>query len=167
MSKEIKIQRETLTSELYDEMLPLGQESWDECSEIKAETCAFHGKRGFVIKPDKEHYLHLEECESMVALTARGEEGTLVGFALCVLYMSPHHSPVLCGNVDTFYIKPGYRVCMRRFISTIESELYEAGVTVMGWPTSPSGKMYDILKLLGYSPDDVIMEKIISPVEEE
>lgn len=167
MSKEIKIQKEEFSPELYDEMLPLGQENWDECSEIKSEICAFHGKRGFIIEPNKDFYFGLADCESLLAMTARDEEGTLVGFALCVLYMSPHHSPVLCGNVDTFYVKPGYRACMRRFISTIESELYEAGVTVMGWPTSPSGKLYDILKLLGYSPDDVIMEKIICPVEEE
>ena len=35
------------------------------------------------------------------------------------------------------------------------------GVVVVGWPVSPSGGLFGILKTLGYAPDDVIMEKRI------
>src|SRR6188508_1752583 len=53
----MRIQREVLTEELFAEIMPLGQKSWDECSEIKGETCSFHGERGFQIQPDKDRYL--------------------------------------------------------------------------------------------------------------
>ena len=157
----IQIQKESLTEELWKEMLPLGQKSWDECSDIKAESCAFHGERGFVIQPNEAYYFELEDCEALLTMTARDESGVLVGFALCFYYMSPHHAPVFCANVDTFSLEPKHRVCIRRFIASIEEEFDNQGVGVVGWPVSPSGKLYDILRVLGYTPDDVVMEKRI------
>lgn len=154
-----KIQREILTEALFDEIMPLGQKCWDECSEIKGETCSFHGERGFKIQPDIPQYLLLEANGGLLAMTLRDESGTLKGFSLSVLYRSLHHAPVPCANVDTFYIEPEYRACIRRMVSMMEQEFTDRGVVVIGWPISPGGKMFPILKLLGYAPDDVVMER--------
>ena len=161
----MKIQKEVLTEELFAEIMPLGQKSWDECSEIKGETCSFHGERGFVIQPDKDRYLEMESAGQLLAMTLRDRRGVLCGFALCIYYHSLHHAPVPCANVDTFYIEPEHRACIRRFIAEIEREFIAMGVVVVGWPTTPSGKLFPILKLLGYAPDDVVMEKRLCPME--
>lgn len=161
-SHAMKIQREVLTEKLFAEIMPLGQKSWDECSEIKGETCSFHGERGFQIQPNERRYLEIEAAGSMAAITMRDAAGILCGYALCIFYHSLHHAPVQCANVDTFYIEPEHRACMRRFIATMEQEFFLRGVVVIGWPTSPSGKLFPILKLLGYAPDDVVMEKRLS-----
>jgi hypothetical protein len=92
-------------------------------------------------------------------MTLRDAEGVLRGFAMCIYYHSLHHAPVPCANVDVFYIEPEHRACMRRLISMMEQEFNSRGVVVIGWPTSPGGKLFPILKLLGYAPDDVVMEK--------
>ena len=167
-SNILKIQTEVLTYDMFmDEILPLGQKCWDECSEIKGETCSFHGERGFVIQPDVKRYLELAEQDSLLTMTARDDDGVLRGYALCIYYMSLHHAPVICANVDSFYVEPEFRACMRRFISKIESEFSDRGVVIVGWATSPAGKMYDILKLLGYAPDDVIMEKRLCALQQQ
>lgn len=156
------IAKEAFTQALADEISPLGQKSWNECSEIKKDTCSFHGERGFLIQPDIPQYLLLAQSESLSAITLRTGEGVLVGYALIVLYRSLHHAPVRCANVDTFYIEPEHRAYMRSFIAEMEKEFFAREIVVVGWPTSPDGKLFGILKLLGYAPDDVVMEKRFS-----
>lgn len=155
-----RIASEPFTQALADEISPLGQKSWDECSDIKKDTCSFHGERGFLIQPDIPQYLRLAAGDSLIAMTLR-DEGRLVGYSLCVLYRSLHHAPVRCANVDTFYIEPGHRAHMRAFIAAMEEQFRLQEIVVVGWPTSPDGKLFGILKLLGYAPDDVVMEKRI------
>lgn len=167
MGDVMKIQREILTEELSAEIAPLGQRSWDECSEIKGETCSFHGERGFVIQPNWDRYFEMEAAGALSAITVRDDAGVLCGFALCIYYRSLHHAPVQCANVDTFYIEPEHRACIRRFIAEIEREFTERGVVVVGWPTTPSGKLFPILKLLGYAPDDVVMEKRLCALQQQ
>ena len=87
------------------------------------------------------------------------DEGKLVGYSLIVCYRSLHHAPVRCANVDTFYIEPDHRAYMRSFIAAMEERFRAREIVVVGWPTSPDGKLFGILKLLGYEPDDVVMEK--------
>jgi hypothetical protein len=155
----LTIAREDFTQALADEIKPLGQKSWDECSEIKKDTCSFHGERGFVIEPDIPQYLNLAENGSLIAMTLRDEQKALCGYALIVLYRSLHHAPVRCANVDTFYIEPDRRAYMRSFITAMEGQFREREIVVVGWPTSPDGKLFGILQLMGYAPDDVVMEK--------
>jgi len=163
----MKIAVEKLTSELFEEMLPLGQESWDECSEIKKDTCAFHGERGFKIQPHKEQYLYQADNDSLLAFTVRDDAGALHGYSLTILYRSLHHSPVICSNVDTFYLRPVARFIIRSFIELIEKQFEERGVVVVGWPVSPSGGLFKVLKTIGYAPDDVIMEKRICALPQQ
>lgn len=154
----MKITIEPFTLDLAAEITPLGQECWDECSEIKKDTCAFHGQRGLPIDPNNDVYLALQGQNQLIAMTLRSEAGSLHGYALAITYFSLHLRKELCGNVDTFYIQPEYRQSMPRFMSAIEDELRSRGVSIIGWPVTLSGLLYKILKKRGYIADDVVME---------
>lgn len=149
---------EPFTRELSDEIIPLGQQSWDECSEIKKDTCAYHGQRGLPIDPDIDQYLYLHDHNSLIAMTLRDDGNVLRGYALLILYKSLHLKTELCGNVDTFYVQPEHRRSMPRFMSRIEEVMQEHGVSIVGWPVTMTGKLYEILKRRGYIADDVVME---------
>lgn len=156
---------ELFTRELADEIVPLGQQSWDECSEIKKDTCAYHGQRGLAIDPDIDQYLHLASHQSLIAMTLRDDEKVLRGYALLILYKSLHLKTELCGNVDTFYVQPDFRRSMSRFISAIEETLRARGISIIGWPVTMTGKMFEILKRRGYIADDVVMELKIKDIK--
>lgn len=155
----MRIAVETFTNDLFQQILPLAQKAWDECSEIKAETCVFHGERGFRIEPDVDQYLNLQANNSLLAITLRNDSDELRGYCLGVLYRSLHHRQIACANVDAFYIEPENRAYVRSLIARAESEFNERGVTVIGWPTTASGSLCAVLKDLGYIADDVVMEK--------
>ena len=156
---------EPFTRELAAEIVPLGQQSWDECSEIKKDTCAYHGQRGLAIDPDIDQYLYLAENHSLIAMTMRDEDKILRGYALLILYKSLHLKTELCGNVDTFYIQPDFRRSMSRFISAVEETLRLRGISIIGWPVTMTGKMFEILKRRGYIADDVVMELKIKDIK--
>lgn len=154
----MKIAIETFTRELAAEIVPLGQQSWDECSVIKKDTCAYHGQRGLQIDPDIDQYLFMASRDALIAITLRDEKNVLCGYALLILYRSLHLKTELCGNVDSFYVQPSYRRSMPRFMSFIEKTLAEKNISIIGWPVTMAGKMYKILKRRGYIADDVVME---------
>jgi GNAT superfamily N-acetyltransferase len=156
---------EPFTRELAAEIVPLGQQSWDECSEIKKDTCAYHGQRGLAIDPDIDQYLYLAENQSLIAMTLRDDDKALRGYALLILYKSLHLKTELCGNVDTFYVQPDFRRSMSRFISEIEEVLRRRGISIIGWPVTMTGKMFEILKRRGYIADDVVMELKIKDIK--
>jgi hypothetical protein len=149
---------EPFTRELANEITPLGQQSWDECSEIKKDTCAYHGQRGLPIDPDIDQYLYLADHNSLIAMTLRDEGLALRGYALLIIYKSLHLKTELCGNVDTFYVQPDHRRSMPRFMSQVEDALRERGVSIVGWPVTMTGKLFEILRRRGYIADDVVME---------
>lgn len=149
---------ESFTRILATEITPLGQQAWDECSEIKKDTCAYHGQRGLPIDPNISQYLSLADSNALVAMTLRDDEGILHGYALMIMYYSLHLKNELCGNVDTFYVQPEHRQFMPRFMTRIEEEFQSRGVSIIGWPVTRAGKLYEILKARGYIADDVVME---------
>lgn len=163
----MQISIEPFTQELANEIVPLGQQSWDECSEIKKDTCAYHGQRGLQIDPDIGQYLHLAAYNSLIAMTLRNDADVLCGYALLILYRSLHLKTELCGNVDTFYVQPNHRCSMPRFISQIESTFREYGISIIGWPVTMTGKMFEILKRRGYIADDVVMELKLKDLPKE
>lgn len=154
----MKIAVEVLNNELAEEIIPLGQQSWDECSVIKKDTCAYHGQRGLPIDPDVDRYFFLAKNDALIVMTLRDDEGILGGYALLILYHSLHLRTQLCGNVDTFYVHPKHRRSMMRLITSIKDELESRNVSIIGWPVTRAGKLYKILKKLGYIGDDVVME---------
>lgn len=163
----MRIAIEPFTRELAVEIIPIGQESWDECSEIKKDTCAYHGQRGLQIDPDIDQYLYLADHDSLIAMTLRDDGGVLHGYALAILYRSLHLKTELCANVDTFFVQPDYRRSMLRFMSEIEETIRSRGVSIIGWPVSLSGDLYKILERRGYHADDVVMELKLKDLPKE
>jgi hypothetical protein len=162
-----KIAIETFTRELAEEIVPLGQQSWDECSEIKKDTCAYHGQRGLQIDPHIEQYLYLAENDSLIAMTLRDDDGVMRGYALVILYRSLHLKTELCAHVDTFFVQPAFRKSMLRFMSELETEIGKRGISIIGWPVSMSGDLYKILERRGYHADDVVMELKIKDIKKD
>lgn len=162
---QISITKEPFTSELFTEIMPLAQKLWDECSEIKKDSCSFHGERGFKIQPDSAQYLNLQQQDSLITMTLRDTTGALQGFSISILYHSLHHAPVKCANVDTFYIEPAYRSSIQNLVSRMEDQFRDREIVVVGWPVSPAGDLFKILNLLGYHPDDVVLEKRICALQ--
>lgn len=162
----MNISIEPFTRELAAEIIPLGQKAWDECSEIKKDTCAYHGQRGLPIDPHIEQYLYLENNNLLITMTLRDENEKLRGYALLITYYSLHLKNELCGNVDTFYVEPEYRKFMPRFMSKIEKELTARNVSIIGWPVTATGKLCQILKKRGYIADDVVMELKLKDIKE-
>jgi hypothetical protein len=163
----LHIMKEVFTVQLFEEISPLAQKLWDECSEIKQDTCSFHGERGFKVEPDADKYIHLQENDSLMAMTLRDDLGVLQGFSVSLIYQSLHHKPVKCANIDAFYVEPEYRSSIKRLIAAMEREFKSLGVVVAAWGTSPDGKMFKILNRMGYAPDDVIMEKRICALQQQ
>lgn len=164
---QTSITKELFTAELFAEIMPLAQKLWDECSEIKKDSCSFHGERGFKIQPDFNQYLNLQNQDSLIAMTLRDETATLQGFSISVLYHSLHHAPVKCANVDTFYIEPPYRSSIQNLVSRMEEQFQDREIVVVGWPVSPEGGLFKILNHLGYHPDDVVLEKRICALQQQ
>lgn len=162
----MKISVEPFDAELAIEILPLGQESWDECSEVKKDTCAYHGQRGLPIDPDMAQYFHLAEQRALVAATLRDEDGTLRGYSLAILYRSLHLRTELCGNIDTFYVQRTYRHAMPIFMTQVEATLRELGISIIAWPVTRAGNLYKILQRRGYIADDVVMELKLKNLQE-
>lgn len=154
----VTIQTESFNAVMFEELLPLIQKGWDECSGIKATSCAFHGERNFKIKPDFEVYKRLADAGSMVLVTLR-DNGMLQGYIEGFLYRALHHIGVLCGMGDAIYIEPGYRSHVLKMIVKFEDEMRNLKAEIIGWPTHIEGPLYQVLKAHGFVGDDIVMEK--------
>lgn len=154
----INIAREGFSDETFDEVMPLAQKCWDESTTFKGETCAYHGDRDFKIEPSKEGYQQLEKNGCLVLITLR-DDGVLKGYIVGFTYYSLHHGKILCGIGDTMYIEPECRFYTRSMAKRFEKEMRAMGAQIIGWPVHINGPVYEVLKVLGYVGDDIVMEK--------
>lgn len=153
----MKIERETFTPELYEEILPLAQKCWRECTQSKGESCAFYGEREFDIEPNLPVYLQLAAEGSLVAITLR-DEG-LKGYVLGFVYPAMHHKHVIGGIGDTMYVEPKYRESAGELVDRFILEMGALKAGIIGWPVIPGGYIHKILKSRGFVRDDIVMEK--------
>lgn len=160
MNEDVLIAFEPFTPELAAEILPLGQKCWNESTVVKAESCAFYGEREFQIEPDVEQYRRIAAVGMLLVLTFRVGK-RLQGYGMAILYRTLHHRKIIVANVDTFYLEPGYRTYAAVMVDKLEVEFKKRGARAIGWPTHIRGSLYQLLKGMGYSGDDIIMEKQI------
>lgn len=153
----VVIEKEPLTGELFNELLPLAQRCWAESTEIKGKTCAFYGERDFQIEPDMEQYQKLSEMGALVIVTLRdkGLRGYVSGFT----YRALHHKKIIGAIGDTMYVEPEYRSYGAIVVDKFLEEMESMGVQIVGWPVSPDGYIYELLKARGFVGDDIVMEK--------
>jgi Acetyltransferase (GNAT) family len=154
----VEIAKEPFSMELFNELMPLAQKSWNESTQLKGKTCAFYGERDFNIEPDAEQYQQVHDAGGLILLVLR-DERKLVGYLVAVTYRSWHHKTVLCANVDCIYVEPAYRSYTAVMIERFEKEALERSVQIIAWPTHVDGPVYEVLKFRGYVGDDLVMER--------
>lgn len=158
LQSQVTITTETFSDELLSEILPLGQKCWKESTIAKGETCAFYGERDFEIEPDVEQYRKLSEMGSLVIVTLR-DSGTVQGYVSGFLYRGLHHRKILGCIGDTIYAEPDYRVYIGVLVDKFLNEMRAKKAQIVGWPTTPDGPVYHVLKARGFVGDDIVMEK--------
>ena len=156
--RKVDVKVETLTPELFAEIVPLGQKCWNESTENKGETCAYYGDRDFDIQPDYSVYERARDNNILVIQTMR-HNGSLVGYGVGFLYNSWHHKNILCANIDSVYVEPDFRNYAPSFLKKYEKVYKELGVQIVGWPTHINGPIFKLLTAMGYVGDDIVMEK--------
>ena len=160
MDLEVIIEEEPFSQELMTEILPLAQKCWDEATEAKGENCAYHGKRGVQIEPDVDLYQSISDMGRLVIYTMR-DEGKLVGYAVALIYPSPHHRKLLTANGDSIYVEEPYRTHSPVLIGKIIKAVEKSGAVTVNWGVTLGSPMYEVLKKFGFVADEVIMEKLL------
>lgn len=155
------IQKESYSESLCQEILPLAQKCWEESTQLKGNHCSYHEHRELIIEPDWSLYKRLAELDLLVIFTLR-DESLLVGYVIVNIYQSPHHIKLKVANGDTIYVEPKYRGHTAALIRKLLQELEAREVTNMGWAVSKNGPVYTLLSKLGFSVDEVVMEKLIT-----
>lgn len=156
----MQIEEEILSKSLYEEILPLGRKCWAESTQIKGQNCSYYGDRDFEIEPDFETYEKISNADAMVLICVR-DAGSLVGYAVAVLYKSWHHKSITCANVDSAYLEKEHRSYGPVLVDFLEKKLKSIGIQQIAWPTHIDGPLYKMLSAQGYVADDTIMEKRI------
>jgi hypothetical protein len=154
----VVIERETYSDALGRELLPLAQKCWEESSAEKGERCAFYGHRDIQIEPDFQLYKALSDTDRLILLTVR-DGSALVGYAVIIVYVSPHHCKFIAANGDSLYVEPKYRIHSPVLIDKVISEVKRTEAVSLNWGVSPGSPLYEMLLKLGFVGDEVIMEK--------
>lgn len=154
----VSIEKEPFNVQLFEEMRPLCQKCWQEGTIAKGEKCAFYGERDFVIEPYLERYLQLTDMGSLVVFAVR-DAGRLVGYLEGFTYRALHHQSIIGGMCDSMYLEPEYRAYAAVAVAKFVAEMTSRGVQILGWPTTPEGDIYKLLKAQGFVGDDIVMEK--------
>lgn len=158
----MKVTLEPFTPELFAELLPLAQRSWDESTKIKGPTCAFYGERDFNIEPNVDQYQKVQDVGALAIFVLR-DEGKAVGYLVSVFYQTWHHRSILGVTVDCSYVEPEHRAHFWVLAKAFEKEARRRGAGIIGWPTHVDGPLFEILKSKGYVGDDLVMEKRLKP----
>lgn len=156
----ISISREPYSETLQYEILPLAQKCWDEGSLAKGEHCAFHGKRDVQIEPDFVLYKTISDNGRLIIFTIRDED-VLVGYAIVMVYPSPHHKKLITANGDSIYVEIAYRGHSPVLVEKVINEVTETGAVTLNWAVSADSPMYDLLVKFGFVGDEIIMEKLL------
>ena len=156
----ITVQQEPYSEALATELLPLAQKCWDEGTALKGESCAYHEFRDVKIEPDLVTYTALADKGALIVFTIR-DDLALVGYAVAMVYFSPHHRKILTANGDSIYVDPPYRVHSVVLLEKIIEAVRATGAKTMNWCVSANGPMYDLLCKYGFGADEVVMEKFL------
>lgn len=107
---------------LFEEVLPLAQLHHDEIAPFK----------DIPLDPDWDTYERMEQQGMLRIFTARGDDGTLVGYACWVVTANPHYRRNLYALCDVLFVKPGYRGAYigAGLLRACEKRLVEEGVSV-------------------------------------
>jgi GNAT superfamily N-acetyltransferase len=147
------IAQEHYSDGFWAELKPLIERNWAESESYEPE---------IPVDPDVDRYRKLDAAGALQCLTAR-YDGMLVGYAVFMLGYSIHHRTILCAHGDAVYVLPqlGRYDAVVALIEESERRLRARGTKRLAWWCEPRSKLARILASLGYTPDEILMEKVL------
>lgn len=149
----MKYQQEFLTK-VKSESLGLIAEHYEELSSDKDL---------YELNPRWEDYEHLELLNLLRLFTVRTDEGVLVGYLLATLQPAPHHNDTLFSHAHAMFLRKSFRKGFTgiNLIKFAEDCLKSDGVDKMFITTKVKSDFPQLMKRLGYSPDEITYSKNI------
>lgn len=140
-------------SDIKDEMTPLLDNHYDELT--------LH-KEVVKLSVDWERYLKMDEAGALFNLTVR-DSGKLVGYSVFYVQQHMHYTGLKMAKNDVLFLAKEYRKgpIGIKIIKRCEKELAEIGVQKIVWHAKQSNYLGELLVLLGYGVEDVILGKIL------
>ena len=147
LKPSVTYQREILTAELINELLPLANKHFDEIAHFK----------DIPLKIDVARYLKLEETGIVRVFVARETGGQLIGYAVFFLNHNLRYSSSYQAVQDVVYIDPAKRGFGAQFIAWCDEQLRQENVQVVCHHVKKAHPQLGILlERLGYEVMDII-----------
>lgn len=135
-------QRETLSPELIEEMMPLLKAHHEEMDSI------------LPLDPDFARFQFLQDCGALAVFTMR-EAQDLVGYWVCIVNHAIHSKNVLIAYSDAIYVKPEARGLEPiKFIKFVVAELKKQGVKVFDCLIKTQHNFGVILERMGFKQEE-------------
>lgn len=144
----MNFQREKLSLDLFDEMLPLLLKHYKEIAHFQ----------DIPLDPDYDTYIKMEEIDLVRCYTAR-DNGELVGYAVYFVKANIKYRSSKQATQDVLYIDPNKRGFGHRFILWCDRQLKEEGVQVVYHHTKLEHNFGPMLERQGYQLIDLIFGK--------
>ena len=147
----IKYQYENDFHQLKEEILNHVGKHWDEADK-KSEAMS--------LNIDWNRYEELMEAGNLAFISARNENGDMVGYIMFLLYFDPHSKEDVIAGSDIIYVSPEYRgqgIC-EGMLEKAEEVFKEAGLSWMNISFT-SEQEYNLPNKLGYKKMEVIHGK--------
>lgn len=144
----LKFQREPLSIELLDEMLPLLVKHYKEIAHYQ----------DIPLEPDYDSYIRMEEMDMVRAYTAR-DEGGLIGYAVFLVRSNIHYKSSKQAVQDVLYIDPSKRGFGYKFIMWCDLQLKADAVQVVYHHAKTEHNFGPLLEKQGYKLIDLIFGK--------
>lgn len=137
-----------------DEIAPLWERHYEEGAEDR-EIAPF--------APDWRRYFMLEEGGNLLLLTARTDDGTMVGYLMAIIDTHLHFSRTVFAGVDVYWLAPEHRGgrTALRMLKTAEACFKAMGAHVVlqhAWHVRGQERL---LARMGYAPMETVMKKVL------
>lgn len=147
--------RESFTSELFSEALPLLAAHWQEIAHYP----------DIPLNPDLSFYHSCEKAGILRCFTAR-RESTLVGYAVFIARYNPHYRTSFQASQDVIYIAPDSRGKMGlKFIRFCDRELQQEHVQAVYHHVKAAHNFGLLLQRIGYELVDLIYARRLDKEE--
>lgn len=132
--------------DVFQEMLPLLRQHWEEISHYK----------DIALEPDVEAYFSLQLTGSLRVFTARTSENELVGYAVYFIRNHLHYKSCRMAYQDILFIRRDVRGLGGSFIFWCDDQLKNEGVQVVAQHIKAAHNFGPLLEKVGYTLMDLI-----------
>lgn len=150
----ITFTHERMDSLLMDEMESLWKIHWEEVANYQDK---------MKLNVDRELYTQMQDSGLYQTITARNEEGALIGYIGFLITTHPHYKESIFANMDNVFLHKDYRkgfVGIKLF-QRAEKLLKELGVDIIMMRSKHKSDLSPIFKLMNYSLTETVYSKYI------